>query len=365
MGVVFLVVPVQNKKKLKPYKKSLKILAFAYLSFAILLITSILLRSKLEVLTECFDFVGLVIGYVQVLLFTLSLFLLIDNRFVTIKRIVHHAIPLILLVLTYFTFSLFFEEPVVVNFSDVKTNITNPFLITRILFSFFYLVQIFYYVYLFLAAEKKCKTDINNYYSGNQQTIIRSVHYLFIAVTIMGVLAFFWIVYPFFWIENGLFGFSCVFYFVFAISYIRYPIIFFDLEPVFTHTSIKNEEKLPDSMVNLDLPLDWEACKSQIESSKIFLKKGITLEELALWLGISRTVLSNSINSLEGKNFNSWINSMRISEAIQMMNTRPDMPIAQIADLTGFSEPSNFGRQFKLMTGSTPGQYKKTLPLNI
>jgi AraC-like DNA-binding protein len=56
---------------------------------------------------------------------------------------------------------------------------------------------------------------------------------------------------------------------------------------------------------------------------------------------------------------------MRIAEALQMMNTQPEMPISQIADLTGYSEPSNFGRQFKLITGSTPGQYKKTILLNI
>jgi hypothetical protein len=151
--------------------------------------------------------------------------------------------------------------------------------------------------------EKKCKNDINNYYSGNQQTIIRSVHYLFFAATIMGVLAFFWIVYPVFWIENVLIGFSSVFYFVFAIIYIRYPIVFFDLEPVLTHTSIidENEEPLSEAQSDLELPLDWEVCKAQIESSKIYLKHGLTLEELALWLGISRTILSNFINSREGK----------------------------------------------------------------
>jgi AraC-like DNA-binding protein len=187
------------------------------------------------------------------------------------------------------------------------------------------------------------------------------VHYLFFAATTMGILAFFWIVYPVFWIENVLIGFSCVFYLVFAINYIRYPIIFFDLEPVLTHTSIKNEEESSVSKGDLELPLDWEACKAQIESSKIYLKQGITLEELALWAGTSRTVLSNSINSREEKNFNSWINSMRISEALQMINTQPDMPISQIAELTGYSEPSNFGRQFKLITGTTPSQYKKNI----
>jgi AraC-like DNA-binding protein/preprotein translocase subunit SecG len=361
MGIVFLVVPVQNKNNLKPYKKSLKVLSVAYFSFAILFIISILLMSKFEVLTEFFDFIGLVVGYIQALLFTFSLLLLIDSRFVTVKKIVHHAIPLILLVLFYGILSIFCEVPVVTVFSDVIFNLSNPCFFIRILFSFFYLVHISYYVYIFLLVENKCKNDINNYYSGNQQTIIRTVHYLFFAATTMGILAFFWIVYPVFWIENVLIGFSCVFYLVFAINYIRYPIIFFDLEPVLTHTSIKNEEESSVSKGDLELPLDWEACKAQIESSKIYLKQGITLEELALWAGTSRTVLSNSINSREEKNFNSWINSMRISEALQMINTQPDMPISQIAELTGYSEPSNFGRQFKLITGTTPSQYKKNI----
>ncbi|MGQ1889680.1 helix-turn-helix domain-containing protein [Thermophagus sp. OGC60D27] len=362
MGIVFLVVPVQNNTNLKPYKKSLIILSVAYFSFASLFILSVLLMPKLKVLTEFFDFIGLVVGYIQALLFTFSLLLLIDSRFVTVKRIVHHTIPLILFVLVYFTFCLFFDVPVVKDFSVVKFNLSNPCVFTRVLFSGLYLVQISYYVYLFLLIEKKCKKDINNYYSGNQEAIIRTVHYLFFAATTMGVLAFLWIVYPVFWIENVLIVFSSVFYLVFAINYIRYPIIFFELEPLLKDTSLKKEKHFS---VEMGLPMDWAVYKAQIEKSKIFLKKGITLEELALWLGVSRTVLSNSINSQEGKNFNSWINSMRISEAIQMMNTQPELPIAQIAELTGYSEPSNFGRQFKLITGSTPGQYKKAIQLNI
>ena len=192
------------------------------------------------------------------------------------------------------------------------------------------------------------------------------MRYLFIAASGMGVLAFFWVLLPWRLLDIFMVCFSCIFYLSFSIIYIRYPLIFSDIEPVLKEEveKVEHDTILEESVSDISFSLNWEKHKIKIENSKIYLKPSITLEELALWLGTNRTTLSNTINGVERKNFNRWINSLRINEALRLMDEQPELPIAQISEQTGYSEPSNFGRQFKLITGTTPGQHKKTILTN-
>ena len=79
---------------------------------------------------------------------------------------------------------------------------------------------------------------------------------------------------------------------------------------------------------------------------------------MAQTLRISRNTLSNLINSEEKQNFYSWINSLRIEQAKILFLERPDYTIGQIAQLTGFSETTNFSRTFKKITGHTPSDWR-------
>lgn len=107
---------------------------------------------------------------------------------------------------------------------------------------------------------------------------------------------------------------------------------------------------------------DSQKIKSKINTwikEKGFLVAGINIEDLGRKLGINRTYVSNYINDTYDTNFNSWINSMRISESQAILKDNPEMSIGQVAIMTGYADITHFSKQFKLHTGMTPSKWKK------
>ena len=79
---------------------------------------------------------------------------------------------------------------------------------------------------------------------------------------------------------------------------------------------------------------------------------------------MNRTTVSNMVNAHEKMNFNAFINHCRIDEARELIARRPERSFAEIADTVGYSEQSNFARQFRSVTGMTPSQYRYSLQLS-
>ena len=99
--------------------------------------------------------------------------------------------------------------------------------------------------------------------------------------------------------------------------------------------------------------------KESIIAHQLHIKQGVTIEDVAKHLKTSRNSISALINREAGVNFNSWINELRINDAKQIMCEDPSLPIAQISEMVGFSEPSNFSKQFKLVTQHSPKQWRQ------
>lgn len=56
---------------------------------------------------------------------------------------------------------------------------------------------------------------------------------------------------------------------------------------------------------------------------------------------------------------NRWINSLRIDEAKEIMLHKPDIGLAEIAELVGFADLAHFSKQFKLKEGTSPSAWRK------
>ncbi|BDX38974.1 hypothetical protein CYCD_23290 [Tenuifilaceae bacterium CYCD] len=140
------------------------------------------------------------------------------------------------------------------------------------------------------------------------------------------------------------------FYLFFAIEYLNYPNIYKTIHPVINN--IGKEDALASQ---------WSNFKKIILDKKYYLNLGITIDEMAKLIQLNRTTLSKFINSEENMNFNTWINTLRITEAQRLMISNPDLSIRQIAEQTGFSEQTNFSRQFRIITGISPTEWKQNI----
>ena len=91
-----------------------------------------------------------------------------------------------------------------------------------------------------------------------------------------------------------------------------------------------------------------------MEKEKPYLNKDFCLVDLMEVLPMNRTYLSKFINMEYGCSFYQFVTDYRIREAKRLMEENPTMQLQEVADRSGFSSPTVFGRIFRRETGMTP-----------
>lgn len=99
------------------------------------------------------------------------------------------------------------------------------------------------------------------------------------------------------------------------------------------------------------------------DEQRVFVRKDLSLNELATMLHTNKTYLSEIINRQFGMNFNDYINQLRITEACRIiMDPASDrLSYDQIAEQCGFSSKSTFYAAFKKVTGMSPAAFSRTI----
>ncbi len=112
-------------------------------------------------------------------------------------------------------------------------------------------------------------------------------------------------------------------------------------------------------MSNEDLEKLFRRFDSLIRENKLYHSHDIGLEKLARDLDTNRSYLSLAVNRVSGKNFNRYINDLRIQEVLNMVieGRSTAFSIEGLGMQVGFANRVSFIRAFKLMTGLTPSQF--------
>lgn len=111
--------------------------------------------------------------------------------------------------------------------------------------------------------------------------------------------------------------------------------------------------------VNTESPMAelMKRIDEQMEIHRLYLKPGLTKEEVARAAGSNSRYISDCINSVAGSSFTEYVNSYRIRHAQRLLFDNPDMRLSQISEESGFSSEVTFYRNFKAMTGQTPSEW--------
>ena len=98
----------------------------------------------------------------------------------------------------------------------------------------------------------------------------------------------------------------------------------------------------------------------QMEERRLFLKKGLSKDELARAVHSNTRYISDCINRKAGCSFIDYVNDYRIRYAQQLPYENPDMRLSEISEESGFSSEVTFYRNFKARTGQTPNEWLNT-----
>ncbi|MBL3547282.1 AraC family transcriptional regulator [Chryseobacterium sp. KMC2] len=100
------------------------------------------------------------------------------------------------------------------------------------------------------------------------------------------------------------------------------------------------------------------------ENSNMFVQKNISLSVLSIYCNTNTKYLSIVINSHKQKDFNNYINELRIKYLVYKIKTEPQYlkyKIVSLAELAGFSTQSKFIEAFKKEMSVTPSLFIKSI----
>ena len=97
-----------------------------------------------------------------------------------------------------------------------------------------------------------------------------------------------------------------------------------------------------------------------LEYIKENISAPLTLEEVSHHCCCSKSNLSHSFKKNMGMNIKSYINSLRIRQAITYLQ-RSDASVTEIALSLGFNDANYFSKVFTELTGHSPTQYRHAL----
>ncbi len=113
-----------------------------------------------------------------------------------------------------------------------------------------------------------------------------------------------------------------------------------------------------------DFPIyDSQEILDKVLENKYYLNPEITIKSLANLMQVNRNGLSHSINKGFDKNFNDFINELRVDEVKRILDnqTHTHLTLLGIGLESGFNSKASFNRAFKKFTGQTPSEYHRAL----
>jgi AraC-like DNA-binding protein len=325
MGICLFAVSMPSDAALRNYRLSRRMLGVAYIFLAAFHFAGVFIDDDIHLST--------VLAPLQALMFTFALIVLINNSFVTARRLVIQLVIISVMAALNFVCSRLLSEP--------------PVWLSCLLYAIYPCLYI-YYVWIFSREYRRYKRRSDNFYAGNEHKRLQWIVRVFIMASIVGV-------FGGVLTENNIYllifiAVYTVLYTYMAIRYINYVELFHNLAPV---VAVPAEVAGAEKSERIDSLIEkWIERKG-------YLAPEITLDGLAVELSTNSAYLSRHINSRYEQNFRSWIGTLRIGEVVRLMDAHPDMPLIEIAEQTGIPNRSSFYRQFYAVVGLTPAEYRK------
>ena len=122
--------------------------------------------------------------------------------------------------------------------------------------------------------------------------------------------------------------------------------------------SIEAEESSKQQQPQNERQALSENLRRLVEAEHIYLQPNLKLEDLAKHLNTNRAYIYNVINTDMGMSFSEYINRKRIEHATRLIEQNPNLLLADIATMSGFSSISAFYRNFKLYKHCSPSEYQ-------
>ncbi|EJL71798.1 DNA-binding domain-containing protein, AraC-type [Chryseobacterium populi] len=218
------------------------------------------------------------------------------------------------------------------------------------------------YVSLSLLSLRKYKKEISGQYSNTEKINLNWVYYLIAGISVI----WFCIIFT-----GDIITFISVVLFVLFAAYFGITKAgILNLTEIKNYNAIKKEEtivspvsvKYQRSLLNEDtIQSIYTKLVYKMDTEKLFKDPDLNLDHVASLLDIHPNSLSQTINSIENKNFYDYINRQRIEEfkRLSVLPENQKFTILSLAFESGFNSKTSFNRNFKKYMNCSPREFLK------
>ncbi len=242
-----------------------------------------------------------------------------------------------------------------INYIILPSNKQIP---TSLLFACLYLSTLLIYVYMSLIAINRYSQQVRLLYSDLK---FHDLSLFKIWTSFITLFAFYIGIEPFItlWIQPPLTNTQLHYCFTILGMFIT---LFPNTTAQKSLADFPVQEKYDSGTPSKDELLDivFRELKQQTESQHYYRQNGLTLYDLAQYIGFAEHTMSNALNQVGMIGFYDFINDYRIKEAKEKLVSSPSRAVIDIAMDVGFNSKSAFYTAFKKREQLSPSQYRKS-----
>lgn len=101
----------------------------------------------------------------------------------------------------------------------------------------------------------------------------------------------------------------------------------------------------------------YERLLRYFETRRPFLDNNLTINDVVDVMYTNKLYISRAISHCTGRNFCQFVNYHRVSYAVEIFRTDPQLKIVELSDRCGFNSTTSFTNAFKLYMGEKPGDW--------
>jgi AraC-like DNA-binding protein len=239
-----------------------------------------------------------------------------------------------------------------------------------------FLIQSVTYIVYFHKAYKQSVLDLENYYDDDESHRLKWVRFCYVIAMLTNI--FFLVYLALYWILDykmevaSLYTLWYLLYMLYLssnfISFIGSHQLVLDAFAhdvlsgnIFQNRRGKAKKKNVNSDRGISVDRRFEALDKAIETwveKKMYCEYDKTRDQIAAELHTSKETLHMYFMTKVGVDFRTWRTNLRIEEAKKLLLENKDASINIIAETSGFSDKSNFHRQFVKIVGCSPKQWR-------
>ena len=254
-------------------------------------------------------------------------------------------------------------------------NMRNFWLVCMIALTAFLIQSITYIVY-FDRAYKQALKDLENYYDEDESHKIKWVRFCYIISMLTNIFILVYLcLYWFLDYKMTIASLYTVWYLVYMLYLTSNFISFLGSHKLvldaFAHKALsgqeikirrkssRNVEKAGETVNERECVKIRKALEKWVEEKR-YRKYDKSREEIAAELDTSKELLHHYFMTRVGMDFKTWRTQLRIEDAKQMLLDDRNLSTNLIGEMCGFSDRSNFHRQFVKIVGCSPKEWRES-----